>query len=68
MVRAFEKASCTTIPYEIVGRRAGDLAEYYADPALAKTLLAWEAKLGIDRICIDTWRWQKQNPQGYEFS
>jgi UDP-glucose 4-epimerase len=51
-----------------VGRRAGDLAEYYADPALAKTLLGWEAKLGVDRMCIDTWRWQKQNPQGYESS
>ena len=68
MVRAFEKASGTTIPYEIVGRRVGDLAEYYADPALAKTLLGWEAKLGVDRMCIDAWRWQKQNPQGYESS
>lgn len=65
MVRAFEKASGITIPYEIVGRRAGDLAEYYADPALAKTLLGWEAKHGIDRMCIDTWRWQKNNPEGY---
>ena len=68
MVRAFETASGITIPYEIVGRRAGDLAEYYADPALAKTLLGWEAKLGVDRMCIDAWRWQKQNPQGYESS
>jgi len=65
MVRAFEKASGITIPYEIVGRRAGDLAEYYADPALAKILLGWEAKHGIDRMCIDTWRWQKNNPEGY---
>lgn len=65
MVHAFEKASGISIPYEIAGRRIGDLAEYYADPALAKTLLGWEAKLGIDRMCVDTWRWQKNNPEGY---
>jgi UDP-glucose 4-epimerase len=65
MVAAFEKASGVSIPYEIVGRRAGDLPEYYADPHLAKELLGWEAKLGIDRMCADTWRWQKLNPEGF---
>ncbi len=65
MVHAFEKASGKKIPYEIIGRRPGDLPEYYADPALAKKVLGWEAKLGIDRMCADTWRWQQQNPQGY---
>jgi UDP-glucose 4-epimerase len=65
MIRAFEKASDKNIPYELVGRRAGDLAEYYADPSLAKTILAWEARYDINRMCEDTWRWQVNNPNGY---
>lgn len=65
MVRAFEMASGKNIPVELVSRRAGDLAEYYADPTLAKKILAWEPKLSIDKICEDTWRWQKNNPNGY---
>lgn len=65
MVAAFEKASGKPIPFEIVTRRAGDLAGYYADPTLAKQLLGWEAKLGIDKMCEDTWRWQVNNPNGY---
>ena len=65
MVAAFEKASGKKIPYEIVGRRPGDLPEYYADASLAKKLLGWETKLGIDRMCSDTWNWQKNNPTGY---
>ena len=65
MIAAFELASGIKIPYEIIGRRAGDLPEYYADPRLAKALIGWEAKLGIDRMCADTWRWQKNNPEGY---
>jgi UDP-glucose 4-epimerase len=65
MIDAFEKASGVNIPFEIVGRRLGDLPEYYADARLAKQVLGWEAKLGIDRMCIDTWRWQKNNPEGY---
>jgi len=58
MVTAFEKASGQNIPYQIVARRPGDLAEYYADPSLAKNLLGWEAKHDIERMCQDTWRWQ----------
>jgi UDP-glucose 4-epimerase len=65
MISAFERASGVKIPYEIVDRRAGDLSEYYADAHLAKQTLGWEAKLGIDRMCVDTWRWQKDNPEGY---
>jgi UDP-glucose 4-epimerase len=61
----FEKASGKPIPFEIVARRAGDLSEYYAEPTLAKQLLGWEAKLGIDKMCEDTWRWQVNNPNGY---
>jgi len=65
IIAAFEKASGIKIPYEIVGRRMGDLPEYYADARLAKTVLGWEVRLGIDRMCADTWRWQKNNPEGY---
>ena len=65
MIKAFERASGIKIPYEIAGRRSGDLSEYYADPRLAKKVLGWEAQLGIDRMCADSWRWQKNNPKGY---
>jgi UDP-glucose 4-epimerase len=65
MVRAFEIASGKTVPFEIVDRRTGDLAEYYADPNHAKRILNWEAQLGMDKMCEDTWRWQSNNPNGY---
>ena len=65
MIQAFEKASGQAIPYEIVDRRPGDLPEYYADPSLAEQVLGWNAELGIDRMCQDTWRWQSMNPSGY---
>lgn len=65
VLRSFEKVSDVNIPYEIVERRPGDIAEYYADPSLAKSLLGWQANFGIDRMCEDTWRWQKNNPEGY---
>ena len=66
MIEAFKKASGKGIPYKITGRRAGDIAECFADPALAKKELDWVAEKGIDEMCIDTWRWQSQNPNGYE--
>lgn len=66
MIHAFEKASGKKINYEIVARRSGDLAEYYADPTLAEKILGWQAQLGIDRMCEDTWRWQMNNPNGYK--
>ena len=65
LVRAFAAASGREIPYEIVARRAGDVAEVYADPSLAKELLGWRAELGIDAMCRDAWRWQSMNPGGY---
>lgn len=65
VIQSFEKASGKRIPYEIVGRRPGDLAEYYADPSFAKKVLGWEAKLDIDRMCADSWHWQQSNPKGY---
>lgn len=65
LVRSFEKASGRQVPYEIVARRPGDVAEVYADPTLAKELFAWEAHLDVDAMCRDAWRWQSMNPQGY---
>jgi UDP-glucose 4-epimerase len=59
MIHTFEKASGKNIPYEIIARRQGDLAEYYADPTLAEKLLQWKASSDILTICQDTWRWQK---------
>ena len=66
MVEAFERASGVKIPYEIVDRRPGDIAEIYANPSKAKKLLGWEAKRGIDEMCKSTWKWQKNNPKGYK--
>jgi UDP-glucose 4-epimerase len=65
MVQAFEKASGRSIPYEIVARRPGDIAECYADPARARELLGWQAARGIEAMCADQWHWQSQNPRGY---
>lgn len=66
LVHAFEKASGVEIPYEIVGRRAGDVGTVFADVSLAKKLLGWEAKYDLERMCADSWRWQRQNPKGYD--
>lgn len=66
VVDAFAKASGRPVPYEILGRRSGDVAVCYADPALARHLLGWEAKLGIEAMCADAWRWQQMNPDGYQ--
>jgi len=66
MVSAFEKTSGRTIPFEIVGRRSGDVASCYADPSKANKELGWIAKRGIDEMCRDMWRWQSSNPNGYE--
>ena len=60
MIAAFEKVSGKKIPYELVGRRAGDLAEYHANSDLAKTVLGWQAKHGIEKMCEDTWRFYSQ--------
>lgn len=65
LVRAFEAASGRTVPYEIVGRRAGDVAEVYADPALAYRAFGWRAELDVAAMCRDAWRWQSMNPDGY---
>ena len=66
LVRAFEEASGRRIPYEIVDRRAGDLPEYYALVDRAREELDWTVKRSIEDACADSWRWQSQNPKGYE--
>jgi UDP-glucose 4-epimerase len=65
LVSAFEKASELKIPYQIVERRPGDVAVCYADPTKARTELGWVAEKGIEDMCRDSWRWQKNNPNGY---
>ena len=65
MIKAFEAASGKPVPFDVVDRRQGDVAACYALPALAKELLGWEAKLGLERMCKDAWRWQSLNPNGY---
>jgi UDP-glucose 4-epimerase len=65
VVKAFSEASGREVPYRIVARRAGDVAECWADPALATEMLGWSAQRGLAEMCADSWRWQSQNPQGY---
>ena len=65
LVAAFERASGRTIARETVGRRAGDVAAYWADAGLAARLLGWKATRNIDDMCADSWRWQQANPDGY---
>ncbi|MEY2653547.1 MAG: hypothetical protein RLZZ524_574, partial [Pseudomonadota bacterium] len=65
VIRAFERASGKAVPYKIVARRPGDVAACYADPALARALIGWQAERGLDAMCEDAWRWQSRNPQGY---
>lgn len=66
MVKAFSRACGKEIPYEIKPRREGDIAMCYADPSKAARVLGWKAERGLDEMCEDTWRWQSQNPNGYE--
>jgi UDP-glucose 4-epimerase len=65
MVKAFEKASGKDVPYQIVGRRSGDIATCYADPTYAAEKLDWKAERELDEMCEDAWRWQSHNPNGY---
>ena len=66
MVEAFGRACGRPIPYEVVARRPGDVAQCYADPSAAHELLQWRATCDLDAMCRDAWRWQKRNPAGYE--
>ncbi len=65
MLHAFERAVGHDLPHEIVDRRPGDIAQSYADPTKAEAELGWKATRTIDDMCVDTWRWQSTNPDGY---
>lgn len=65
MVKAFEQASGQPVPFNISPRRAGDIAECWADPAKALAELGWQAERGLEQMMIDAWRWQSQNPEGF---
>ena len=66
IVKAFEKVNGVKVPYQIVDRRPGDIAECWADPRKAKALLGWTAEKTLEDMCRDTWKWQTMNPNGYE--
>ncbi len=65
LVRAYEAASGRSVPYDIVARRPGDVAACWADPALARETIGWQAQLDLTRMCEDSWRWQHLNPHGF---
>jgi UDP-glucose 4-epimerase len=66
VIHAFEEANGLKVNYTFKPRRAGDIPACYADPAKAEKELGWKAKYGIREMCEDSWRWQKNNPDGYE--
>ncbi|HDR4738202.1 TPA: UDP-glucose 4-epimerase GalE [Bacillus cereus] len=66
MVKAFEKVSGKKIPYKVIGRRPGDVAICFADVSKAKRELGWEAEYGLEEMCVDFWRWQVNNKNGYQ--
>lgn len=65
VLHAYENAVGRTLPYEVIGRRAGDIAMCYADPTKAKTELGWSADKTLEEMCADSWNWQTKNPNGY---
>lgn len=65
MVDAFSRASGRAVPYQVVARRPGDVAQCYADPGHARATLGWQASRGLAQMCEDHWRWQVNNPDGY---
>ncbi|MCI8554762.1 MAG: UDP-glucose 4-epimerase GalE [Clostridiales bacterium] len=66
LVNAFQEANGVEVPYTVAPRRAGDIATCYSDPAKAEKLLGWKAVRHVVDMCRDSWRWQSQNPNGYE--
>jgi len=66
LVAAFERVTGRSVPYKFAARRAGDIAVCYADVSKAKRELGWAAEKGIEDMCIDGWRWQSSNPNGYQ--
>lgn len=66
VIQTFETVNQCCVPYQIVERRPGDIAQCWADPSFAVTNLGWQAKRDLKQMCRDTWRWQQQNPQGFD--
>tara|TARA_Y100000385_G_C12787523_1_gene506208 strand:- start:253 stop:666 length:414 start_codon:yes stop_codon:yes gene_type:complete len=66
LVKAFQQATGQSIPYEISARRPGDVATCFADSSKAERELNWIADRGIVEMCMDSWKWQKENPNGYK--
>ena len=66
LVEGMAQATGKPVPYAIAPRRPGDVATVYADASRAKELLNWQAHLGLKEMCQDTWRWQSNNPLGYQ--
>lgn len=66
MVNTFQRVTGQTVPYRFAPRRAGDVAECYANPARAERILQWRAEQTLDDMLADTWRWQKNNPRGFD--
>jgi UDP-glucose 4-epimerase len=66
VVREFERVSGKPVPFEVLGRRAGDVATLFADPSLAYKELGWKAELDLEDMCRDSWSWQSGNPNGYD--
>lgn len=66
MVSAFERVTGLHIPYRVTNRRPGDVGVCYSDPTKAERELGWVAKKGIDEMCLDSWRWQSHNPNGFQ--
>jgi len=65
MIKAFERITGQQVPFEIVGRRPGDIAQCWADPSFARQVLNWNAVRSLEDMCADAWRWQHMNPSGY---
>lgn len=66
MIEAMRKATGKELPYDIVGRRQGDVPDLTADPTLANEELGWKAEKDLETMCADLWRWQSSHPQGFE--
>lgn len=66
VIHAYEEVVGRPIPYQVTARRPGDVALYFADPSLAQTLIGWRAQRDLKQMCADSWRWQSQNPKGYQ--
>ncbi len=65
LAETFTRVTGVKVPYRFVARRVGDVASCYANTTLAYEKLGWQAQLGVDRMCLDAWRWQSSNPDGY---